>query len=170
LSRKIIVVDYQKCSGCRTCEVVCSYEKYRVCNPALSRIRVMTWMREGLRIPAVCHQCEEPYCKAICPSKAIYVDEGTGLVLIDENRCVGCRACIVVCPFGEMLWNGERKVAMKCDLCGGEPKCVRLCEPKAIQYVDKSRANLTKMRDSAIRLTTLLQREIGKVSGDNVPY
>jgi Fe-S-cluster-containing hydrogenase component 2 len=155
--KKTLLVDSEKCSGCKECEIVCSYNKERLFNPTSSRIHVLSWMREGLRIPMVCPQCEEPYCQAVCPVMAIRKDPETGVVRIDEAKCVGCKACIVVCPFGDISWNMERMVPVKCDLCDGDPKCVAICTEEALQYVPLTTANRLKMRRAAAKLSKLLK-------------
>lgn len=156
--KRIIVVEPSKCTGCRLCEVVCSAAKHGAVNPTRARIAVVKWESICLETPMLCQQCESAPCVAICPVKALTLDELLVRVNIDHERCIGCRFCVAVCPFGAMgIDPAERKV-VKCDLCDGEPRCVAFCETKALQYVDASLANRTKMRLAAGKLSSLVER------------
>ncbi len=149
---KVLMINYQKCTGCRLCELVCSVMHDGVSNPARSRIKVMKWETEGLYIPMSCQQCEDAPCMSVCHVKAISRDEDHGFVMVDYDVCIGCRSCVAVCPFGAMNYNSMDKKVFKCDLCGGDPQCVRFCEVKAIEYVDAENISVYKKRDAAERL------------------
>ncbi|MDP2954622.1 MAG: 4Fe-4S dicluster domain-containing protein [Chloroflexota bacterium] len=132
--RKLLVVDPLKCTGCRACEAACSIVKESESNIYKSRIRTIRFPDQLFFYPHVCSQCETPHCAAPCPTAAIKKDPDTGVVEVIKERCVGCRLCLLACPFGAMgMVDG---LASKCDLCGGDPACVRLCEPKAIAFGD----------------------------------
>jgi carbon-monoxide dehydrogenase iron sulfur subunit len=155
---RIIVVEPSKCTGCRLCEVVCSAAKHGAVNPTRARITVVKWESICLETPMLCQQCEAAPCMAICPVKALTLDEVLSRVNIDYDKCIGCRFCVAVCPFGAMGIDPADKKVIKCDLCDGEPKCVAFCETKALQYVDASLVNRTKMRLAAERLSSLVER------------
>ena len=146
---KILYVDHEKCTGCRLCELVCAVSHDGISNPARSRIRVLKWEAEGIYIPMTCQQCQDAPCLNVCPVKAISQDEELGRVSVDYDTCIGCRSCVSVCPFGAMNFNAQDKQVFKCDLCEGEPNCVRFCEVKAIDYVDSDRLSMLKKRDAA---------------------
>ena len=150
---KALYIDYQKCTGCRLCELVCSVSHDGKSNPARSRIRVMKWEAEGLYIPMSCQQCQDAPCLNVCPVKAIARDEDMGRVYIDYDVCIGCRSCVAVCPFGAMNFNIRDKQVFKCDLCDGEPQCVRFCEEKAIDYLEMDDVSIYKKRDAATRVS-----------------
>jgi len=95
---------------------------------------------------------------AVCPVKALARDEGIGRVTIDYDLCIGCRFCVAACPFGAMGVDSLARKVIKCDLCDGDPTCVKFCETKALQYVDASTANITKMREAAGKLSELLRK------------
>ncbi|MFH1122664.1 MAG: 4Fe-4S dicluster domain-containing protein [Pseudomonadota bacterium] len=154
---KIIYVDPQRCTGCKVCEMVCSLHHENEVNPAKSRINVMTWEHEGIDIPIVCQQCEDPPCEEICPTNAIYRDRETGALLINEETCIGCRMCISACPFGAPAVRSDTGEVIKCDLCMGEPKCVEFCEPKALQYISASKSAMLKKRAAAQKLEDLIK-------------
>ena len=117
MEAKAIVVNHEKCTGCRRCELVCSVFHDGVSNPAKSRIKVEKWEWEGLYIPMTCRQCVDAPCLNVCPVKAIYREETEGRVHVDHDMCIGCRSCVAVCPFGAMNFNPWDKKVFKCDLC-----------------------------------------------------
>ena len=154
---KTLVIDYERCTGCRNCEMACSVYHVQACNPAKSAVRVVKREREGLNVPIVCQQCEKAACADICPVQAISRDADTDAMVVDEDLCVGCQMCVVACPFGAITLDKDRRQAIKCDLCGGaEPWCVRFCEPGALTYLPPSSVSLYKKRVAGRRLAEAL--------------
>lgn len=143
---KAIVIDLEKCTGCRTCEIVCSTKHEGMSNPALSRISIIKWEFEGFWVPMLCQQCETPPCGDSCPVGAIAYNHEKGIVEINNDSCIGCKMCMTVCPFGAMGIDGKNRV-FKCDLCGGDPLCVDFCETKALQWVNVSTWPMKKKRE-----------------------
>ena len=92
-----------------------------------------------------CQHCEHPFCLAVCPTLAIEKDIETGGVTIDPDRCMGCGSCLTVCPFGAISYDSDRRQIMKCELCGGDPQCVKFCQTGALQFVPKEFAHLRKI-------------------------
>jgi len=154
---KILFVDPEKCTGCKVCELVCSLEHENEINPTKSRIHAISWEEEGIDVPIVCQQCETPLCELACPKKATYRDPQTGAMLINEEECIGCRMCILVCPFGGPSINPDTRKTIKCDLCQGEPKCVEFCVTKALQYMPVSKAVLLRKRAAAQKFGELVR-------------
>lgn len=152
MSHKLLQVAHEKCTGCRLCELVCAVRHHHVSNPMKSRIRVVKWEAEGVYVPMVCQQCQDAPCAKACPSKAIARDETLGRVVVDYDKCIGCRTCVSVCPFGAMHFVAAERKVIKCDLCDGEPQCVRFCEIGAVSYVEPGRVGLEKSRGAARRL------------------
>lgn len=148
---KIMTVDHEKCTGCRLCEMVCSVNKEGASDPARARIHVIKWEMEGLYVPMFCQHCEDPLCAAVCPVRAIERDEVEGRVRVDKEKCVGCRSCLSACPFGAIGWDGRKKKVIRCDLCHGDPTCVKFCATKAIQFVEADKAVIMKKRAAAER-------------------
>lgn len=132
--KKILMINEKECSGCRICELVCSLSHEGECNPLKSRIRVVKIAEEGIDMPCVCQHCEIPLCRDVCPVGAIVRDSDTGAILIKEDLCIGCRACTLVCPFGALTMDTSLGVMLKCDLCEGDPKCVKYCLSNALVY------------------------------------
>ena len=121
-----IVRDYKSCSGCRRCELACSIHHEDWMWPEASRIRVFMPF-PGVEVPHFCSQCADYPCVDSCPENALSVDEETSAVLVDREKCTSCGLCIKACP-GQVpfLHPGDNKATI-CDLCGGDPECVKVC-------------------------------------------
>lgn len=147
---KSLIVDPDLCTGCRICELRCSLYHHRESNPSRALLHVVRLESQGLFIPAVCKHCTEAFCMYACPTGAIYRDGSTNAVLVESSKCVGCRSCMVACPWGLIWMNCEGKID-KCDLCGGTPKCAQWCPTEAIKYERLDKQHLKKMSRMAIR-------------------
>jgi anaerobic carbon-monoxide dehydrogenase iron sulfur subunit len=166
--QKIIVAEATRCTGCRTCEMVCSVKKMGMVNPARARVHVVRFEKYVLEMPMLCQQCESAPCMNSCPVKAIERDEILDILKINYDRCIGCRTCMMVCPFGATGYDPVARKVYKCDQCEGDPTCVKFCETKALQYVDASTANLKASRDSARKVFELLQKLGPEMRQDSV--
>ena len=154
---KVLLVEPADCTGCRLCEVVCSLKHYGECNPARSLIRIMRWEWEAVDIPAVCQQCEKPVCQEVCPVGAYSRNEKTSAMIINQDICIGCRTCIMACPFGGASIDTENRRTVKCDLCDGDPACVKYCSTGALQWVKADTYNLMKKRVGIQKMSELLE-------------
>jgi len=141
LSKAVVVVDEANCLGCRTCEAVCSLYHEGVVSPELSRILVVKdWTKPNTMDvafdPVLCEQCVDAPCLQSCPTGALQIDNRTHARVIDPALCIGCHECEKACPFTppRIRFNQAGK-AIKCDLCGGDPQCVRFCHEKALRYI-----------------------------------
>jgi len=155
---KVIQVDIEKCIGCRSCEVACSLKNVGNSNPTRSKIRVIRYERRGEfhnYVPMICQQCSTPLCLEACPVNAIAKNTETGAMVVSEQTCVGCKVCTVACPIGGVSMDPVTNLAFKCDLCNGDPECVKYCEPKAISYVDKDKLDLRTKRAKSKRFSEL---------------
>ncbi|MDR0933485.1 MAG: 4Fe-4S dicluster domain-containing protein [Burkholderiaceae bacterium] len=155
---RFVIAEPEKCIGCRTCEVACvlahpedeqtglklSPENF---HPRLKLVKNLT-----LTAPVQCRQCENAPCVNVCPTQALVYD--SNIVQLQEERCVGCKSCVIACPFGAMemvdvpvRWinMGSSRVkttlsiARKCDLCINVetgPACMNVCPTKALHLVD----------------------------------
>ncbi|MCP4686833.1 MAG: 4Fe-4S dicluster domain-containing protein [Desulfobacterales bacterium] len=157
MTTRVLFADPKKCTGCRLCEIACSLQHAGVSNPARSRIRVINWKNRDVFLPVSCQHCEDPPCLAACPKEAIYREDELGSVAIDLGKCVGCTSCVFACPYGAMGFDQDRGRARKCDLCEGDPVCVRFCEPGALNFKDASTVQYPRSRSMALKFT------IGKV-------
>jgi len=146
MSGGYLLVDPKKCSGCLTCMMACSVAHEGKENLSLSRIQILqtNFTPYGDVVQSVCRQCVDPLCVRACPTGACHVDTANGNIrVIDESICIGCKLCNQACPFTphKALFNPEKNVAIKCDLCtntpywdGDGPACVAVCPNSAIKY------------------------------------
>jgi carbon-monoxide dehydrogenase iron sulfur subunit len=155
---KVLMLDYAKCTGCRTCELVCSVKHEGAANPSKSRIKIVKWEWEGLYVPMSCQQCVDAPCMEVCPVKAIARDESLSVVQVNQEICIGCRMCVAACPFGAMGFNVDSKKVYKCDFCDGDPQCSRFCETKAVDYVEASQVSGVKQLAAAEKLTAAVKQ------------
>lgn len=152
---RVLAIDHEKCTSCRLCELVCSERQGGAYRPTHSHIRVAIYAQDALYLPMVCMQCDDAPCIRVCPSGALVRDPETNAVLVVGDRCVGCRMCGLACPFGVIsYWDGK---ARKCDLCGGDPECVRFCAPQALRFEDVERFSDAARRTYADRLRDSLK-------------
>jgi carbon-monoxide dehydrogenase iron sulfur subunit len=158
--RKKLTIDPLKCTGCGACEQACALKHEHTDNVEKSRIRIIH-SSDGSRfsLPSTCQHCENPPCLAVCPQEAIYRDLRSDGVIIDKNRCIGCKMCVSACPFGAMSFDKDRGRAFKCDLCEGEPECVRVCEERALDYVDDYMLNDVRLRESAGKYYSVIRHQ-----------
>ena len=85
----------------------------------------------------VCQQCEDPLCMAMCPAGALSRSPETHAVVVDPDKCLGCRTCVEVCPFGAPSVDPRTGKSEKCNLCDGDPTCVKVCSQFADQVRDR---------------------------------
>ena len=153
MSKRILVADPKKCTGCNLCQIACSINQRGVSNPAKSRIRIVDWLNEGNFLPVSCQQCEDAPCMAVCPREAIYRDNILARVAIDFDRCISCRLCVSACPFGAMGWDPGQQMVFKCNLCDGNPWCVQFCYPGSLNFVDETMLQYARAKRSALHST-----------------
>lgn len=126
----MIRVDLGRCTGCRRCEAACAFYHTGRLSPELARIKVVQLYESGVDGPVVCQQCQERYCM-VCPEDALSLG-AHGEVVCSPTLCTLCGACEKACPIGAVgLFQGFVYI---CDLCGGDPKCVRACTEAAIRF------------------------------------
>ncbi|MFC1990902.1 4Fe-4S dicluster domain-containing protein [Chloroflexota bacterium] len=132
---KVITADPSACTACRSCEAACATYHEGTPNGLYSRIRVLAFMRTPepyLFYPHVCMQCETPYCAMVCAPGALQKNKETGVIEYSREKCIGCKLCVVACPYGAMTMHDG--VPAKCDLCDGDPQCVKACTFDAIKF------------------------------------
>ncbi len=148
---KRIYADEKFCIGCRLCEVHCFVSHSRSKNIIKAhreekdqvQPRVLVEQSGVTSFALQCRHCEDAQCLEACMTGAMHRDSVTGAVICDEDKCVGCWMCVMVCPLGAVSPSklGEKKAASKCDLCGMEwadqPPCVANCPNEALKYEER---------------------------------
>jgi anaerobic carbon-monoxide dehydrogenase iron sulfur subunit len=140
-NRYFIKTNFDRCTGCSICQLACSMHHLGGYNPHRALLKI-EHVRENLyHFPTVCNQCENAYCANVCPVDAIRRDPHTGALVVDQETCVGCNLCHCYCPIGVVGMDAELKKAVKCDLCGGRPRCVEACPTGALELVKREEGN-----------------------------
>ena len=178
MEEKTLVYDPFLCTGCMRCMTTCSTYNNGAASLSLARIQIAR--HEGHAITQIdeedelifealsCQQCDTPYCMHCCPVNAISRNTETGAMVINYHKCIGCRMCMSGCPFGAIRYDIVRKRVIKCELCDGDPQCVKFCPTEAIKFLPKSVANSPKIDYLARKMVQLApgaSREVN--SGDN---
>jgi len=154
---KEVFVHLERCLGCRSCQLACAVAHSQSRNlyaavgesPA-PRYCLYIEQGAGLNVPLTCRHCDPAPCLEACIAGALYRDE-RGAVQRREGACVGCWTCLMVCPYGVVGREKERKVAVKCDRCPDQdmPACVRACPTGALVYADAEDFGAEIRRDAA---------------------
>lgn len=146
MSRLALLIDLERCTGCKSCEAAC--KQTNALGPHEYRNRVLWFNENEAKAPRLdfltvtCQQCERPACLRACPinPKVISKDPVTGVVRVDESRCTGCGECALACPYGAIGYDAVGQHAVKCDLCanrreiGEGPACADVCPTQAIKF------------------------------------
>jgi electron transport protein HydN len=153
---RFVIADPSKCIGCRGCEVACALAHLREDGTVLTRqsfLPRITVVRAGTVTTAMtCRHCDDAPCAKACPANAIIFDRDT--VQVVQSRCIGCKSCVLACPYGAMnvvsvsvpaepgklfAANQTKAEAQKCDLCINRAEgqaCVAACPTQALVLVD----------------------------------
>lgn len=145
-------VNIGKCTGCKACQIACKDKNNLPIGVRWRRVFQYEggeWIdQDGTMVPsnvfayavsAACMHCQNPVCTHVCPTGAMYKRED-GIVLIDEDRCIGCRYCSWACPYGAPQFNEDLGVMTKCNMCadlvekGERPACVEACPYRALDF------------------------------------
>jgi carbon-monoxide dehydrogenase iron sulfur subunit len=154
---KILVVNFDNCTGCQACVLACSMVKEGVFNPRRSRIWISRDEARGMAVPALCERCEEQPCVEACPVDAISKDPKLDIMIVNSETCDSCGSCVDSCPWEGIRLHPETNIAMICDLCDGTPVCAEICVPmKAVQYLEAEQSTIKKEQEYAERRTKIL--------------
>lgn len=147
------IVNSARCIGCFTCAMACKNQnqldpgiKWRDVHPLAKTI----YPHEGRAFYSLaCNHCQQPCCIEACPVGAYSKRDKDGIVVHDQDKCIGCKNCVRSCPFGAPVFNPEKQKAEKCSLCyqridaGLAPACTQACPTEAIQIAALSSQNDT---------------------------
>jgi Fe-S-cluster-containing hydrogenase component 2 len=156
--QKRLTVIPEQCSGCGICELVCAIKHFGVNNPKKAAIRVLiTYPHPVVRMPIVCSQCKDATCAQVCPTDALRrVD---GIVQLDKEGCISCYKCVEACPFGAMYVHEDCDLPIKCDMCGGDPECVKKCPKGALRLIPEAALGETKRLNNVLSYTQMKEIE-----------
>lgn len=145
-------IDSSKCTGCKTCQVSCKDEKDNVLGVHFRRVYEYgggTWQQVAgswqndtftYYLSIACNHCDEPTCVQGCPTGAMHKRKQDGLVVVNQDVCIGCRYCEMRCPYGAPQYDHQKRVMSKCDGCyervaeGLKPVCVESCPQHALDF------------------------------------
>jgi len=141
-----MVIDTRRCTGCHGCTVACKSENDIPLGYSKSWVEYIEkgeFPNVGRSfLPRLCNQCSEPSCVDVCPTGATFKREEDGIVVVDADKCIGCKYCIQACPYDARYVNPETGTVDKCDFClhrvsqGLVPSCVNTCEGHARIFGD----------------------------------
>lgn len=153
--REQLRIDPKKCTACHRCTIACSMKHHGRVNPNLSRIRILQFQNQTLNIPMICMACENAPCIKVCPVNA-RSKASNGSVVTDTEVCIGCKACVYICPESCPAENPYTGQTMTCDMCEGDaagPWCVIACKDVgALKMCEKDSLTMETVRKQAGRL------------------
>lgn len=135
--RYAMLVDLRRCIGCQSCTISCGIENATPIGEFRTTVRQYEVTDEkqvvnNVLLPRLCNHCDNPPCVPVCPVQATY-QRKDGIVVINNERCIGCAYCVQACPYDARFINEETKTADKCTFCthrleaGLLPACVESC-------------------------------------------
>ena len=153
MSQQAFYFDGTRCTGCKTCQMACKDYKnidlgisfrhvYEVTigDTEKDADGILTTTCVSYPLSMSCNHCDSPICFEKCPQSAIIKDADTGLMSIDEEKCIGCGTCAIVCPYNAPKVDEEKKKAVRCNGCaervaaGKQPVCVEACSMRALSF------------------------------------
>lgn len=136
-------MDTQACYGCKTCEIACKSQNNLPVGVRFRQVRTFATdaPKSLTTLSMACNHCADPQCMKVCPVGA-YTKRADGLVIQDHSLCIGCRMCVMACPYGAPQYNPQEGKVSKCDGCaarlaqGEQPRCVDACPAQALKFGD----------------------------------
>jgi len=156
--RRFLLCEVSLCRGCGLCVLVCSREKEGIYKPRAARVRLIERQDSWIKGAVACGICEEEACVAACPTGALEVVDG--ILAVDGEVCTGCGICEEACPYGSISVDPQTNVAHACDLCGGDPECVKVCPWEALSMSEGLRTADQRRLFEFRRLATVCARDL----------
>jgi anaerobic dimethyl sulfoxide reductase subunit B (iron-sulfur subunit) len=146
-------LDTSSCTGCKACQIACKDKNDLAVGILWRRVvevqggewlpRGAAWLTNAFAyfVSAACMHCTAPICAEVCPTKALHQRED-GIVLLDADRCMGCRYCEMACPYKAPQFDPAQGVMTKCNFCydlldaGKSPACVSACQMRVLHFGD----------------------------------
>lgn len=166
-----MVIDTRRCNGCHACSVACKAE-FDV--PLGSTRSWVEYVEKGDYpnvarhfLPRLCNQCGDPPCVPVCPTGATYKRKEDGIVVVDADKCIGCKYCLLACPYDARFINPRTGTADKCDFClhriqnGVAPACVTTCQGRARIFGDMNDPTSEVAKLIATEAVTVLRQGMG---------
>ncbi len=190
MGKKVFVIDLSICNGCYTCQFACKDEHvgndwmpYARPQPEIGQF----WLKLDERVhgsvpkvkvsyrPHLCMHCANAPCMGSCPVDGAIYKREDGLVIINPDKCTGCRNCVDACPYGVIYFNEDLNLAQKCTGCAhlldngwSEPRCADACPTLALRFMDEDEAK-TLIADAEVQRPELKDTVQPRVYYLNVP-
>jgi NADH-dependent fumarate reductase subunit E len=168
MKRPVMLIDLDRCIGCLSCEVACVQEKgienLNIRPMKVFRIEGLGEEPDGFFLPMNCFHCDPAPCVLACPTSAMRKRSKDGIVFVEDSFCIGCKACIIACPYGAITFDPVSQKVQKCDYCYERvdkdllPSCVSKCVTNCLYFVEVE--ELPKERHRARRIDSQLFREM----------
>ncbi len=148
-------VDVSVCIGCKACQVACKDKNDLEVGRLFRQVREVAgggWTQRGpfwepnvfaYNVSTACMHCQNALCLEVCPTGATF-KRADGVVMVDQDVCIGCRYCEWACPYGARVYNETTKTVTKCNMCadlldqGEQPACVAACPMRALEVAELS--------------------------------
>lgn len=157
---KQVKVDVSKCTGCGQCALTCAFRNSETFDLKQSDIRIVQWESICLSVPILCPQCQDVPCITACPTEALSFHAATGAIQLDTNLCSQCYECEQACPY-QVIFITVEGYPHICDLCGGDPQCVRVCYPGSLSFEEIPEEGKEPLRN-------IVQELVERSNGKNV--
>lgn len=162
MSKYIVIHNSADCIGCKSCEVQCRH--LHKGGPGTCFCRVLDVYQDDTDRPrqkfiyTSCFHCKKPWCVKACPTGAMRRRTEDGIVYVESDVCVGCKACIEACPWTVPQWNAQTGKVNKCDLCkdridqGLKPACVTTCAMSCLYFTTPAKASEKRPQSYAMQV------------------